>query len=596
MAIESVAISRHLKVIMKFRIFFGIFALFFIKLMASPSQLLSYNNCRFVDNTSVELFCDRVKVNHSINDCYSIFLNLSSMELNRPQVDLLKFNDCGTDSKHINISSSFFNRFPKLRVLDISNLTIKSLYINFFDTNNSLEIINASRNDLKELPKTTFNRMPNLMTVDFSHNKIKMINSKIFEGAIKLTMINLSNNNLIILANEAFSSLENLEFLDLSANQIRTIDNNLFVNNGKLRSLNLNGNPVMRFNFNAFSPLDNELQVQVPWKQIESLHINCRNIYYHFKNLDRRNTFENLRIFNISGCRDRKFMGFLDKLGANVEILDLSYNFIQQLTVDIFERFTKLQSIYLSHTNLSNIGFDTFSYQTRLISLDLGYNNLSNLTIFSRKFFHLEVLNLEGNQLKSAIDNVTLMNFPNLNWLAISKNQFPCDYLVQFLKRWANVEKLQLLNNPSRYQMNIEGIDCYTSPLDSNRNEKSFKNVTNRKYEHKNIFRNITNDKCTDEKSMQICIIGTLLFIILLNFITIAAMCWSSKRKRCNRRDEITNQIQMTERKIEKVTQKRRTNVQETENQYEEIGFRNSHTNQSLYDVPRFNTMQKSYL
>lgn len=566
--------------------------------MASPSKL-NYNNCRFVDRTSVELFCDRVKVNHSTNDCYSIFLNSSSMELNRPQVDLLKFNDCGTDSKHINISSSFFNRFPKLRVLDLSNLTIQSLHVNFLDINNNLEMIIASRNDLKDLPKTTFNRMPNLMTVDFSHNKIKMINSNIFEGAIKLTMINLSNNILIILANEAFSSLENLEFLDLSANQIRTIDNNLFVHNRKLRSLNLTGNPVMRFNFNAFSPLDNALQVQVPWKQIESLHINCRNIYNHFKNLDKKNTFENLRIFNISGCRDSKFIGFLDKLGANVEILDLSYNFISKLTVDIFERFTKLQSIYLSHTNLTSIGFDTFSYQTRLISLDLGYNNLLDLTIFSRKFFHLEVLNLEGNQLKSSIDNITLINFPNLNWLAISKNQFSCDYLAQFLNRWANVEKLQLLNNPSRYQMNIEGIDCYMSQLNSKRNEKSFENVTDKKNEHKNVFRNMTSDKCTDEKSQQIWtygIIGTLLFIILLNFITIAVMCRNSKQKHCDRKDKITNQIQMTERKIEKVTQKKRTNVQDTENQYEEIGFQNSHTNQSMYDVPRFNTLQKSYL
>lgn len=592
---------------MKFRLFFGIFHLIFIEVIALPPKL-SYNDCRFIDNTraSVELFCNQVKVNHLKNDCYSIYLNSSLMAVDRPKVNLLKFYDCGSDSKQINISSSFFNRFPKLRVLDLSNQTIKTLYFTFIDANNSVETINSSRNDLTELPKSTFNYMPNLTTVDFSYNKIRMIHSKIFEGAIKLTMINLSNNILAILAGESFSKCENLESLDLSVNQIQAIDKCLFVNNGKLKNLNLNGNPMKRFSFNAFSPLANSLKVDIFWKQIETLDINCRNIINnHFTNIY---TIENVRIFNVSGCQAaEKFLEFLDKLSADVQVLDLSWNFISDISVDIFERFTNLQTLDLSHTNLSNIGFDPFSYQSRLISLDLSYNNLLDVdsTIFSRKFFHLEALNLEANQL-TAVNNITSMNFPNLRWLAISKNQFSCKYLGAFLDRWANVEGLQLAGNPSRNQLNIEGIDCFQTEIVPKNNEKLIGYVENNN-ENLNVLRNHTNndEQFIGEKSLQIWtfnIIAVLLLIILLNFIMIAFMCRSSRQRHSRRQNQVVDQIEMAERKIEKVTAKQKSTLQESENEYEEIMLQrpnlnpNPNLNQSLYDVPRFNTLHKSYL
>ncbi|XP_055301872.1 toll-like receptor 6 [Sitodiplosis mosellana] len=588
---------------MKFRIFFAILLWFFIKLEGSPSKTIDYNDCRFIDNTtaSVELFCGRANFKHSNNDCYSIFLNSSSMAIDRPKVDLLKFDKCGPDSRIINISSSFLKRFPKLRVINLSNLSINTLQLNCMDSNNGLETINdliISRNDLVEVPKSTFNLMPNLTTVNFSHNKIKMIFSKHFAGAIQLTMINLSNNIVSILSGEAFSQAYNLEFLDLSVNKIQTIDNNMFVNNGKLKHLNLNLNPVKRFNFDNFSPLANSLEVQISWNQIESLNINCRHLNHHFKSINEEYTFKNVRIFNVSGCRGEKFLEFLDNLNGNVEIFDFSYNFIDKLMAGVFERFTNLKALHLSHMNLSNIGLDTFSYQTRLKLLDLSYNGLTNVgpTIFSRKFFHLEHLNLEGNQLIT-IDSVTSINFPNMIWLSISKNQFSCKYLTRFLDKWKSVEKLQLAGDPSRYQMNIEGIDCYFTQIgskpDDNLNEfgKSDKNL--------NQFRQITNnEECTNEKLLLIWtygIIGALFFIALFNFIAILFMCRKSRRRRLNGENHFTDQI-TAGREIEKRTNKGKAKEKEIENIYEEINLQCSNSNQSQYDVPRFTTMQKSYL
>lgn len=618
---------------MKFRILVFIFLSHFIDLKASPTKL-NYNDCRFIGNNtaSVELFCNRFRVKHTINDCFSIFLNSSLTTVNRPNVNLLKFDDCGTDSKHINISSSFFNRFPKLSVLDLTNLTIKSIELNFVDENNRIEIVNASKNDLSEMPKSTFNHMPRLKKLDFSYNKIKMIHSKNFEGAIKLTEINLSNNILMILSGESFSTLENLEFLDLSENQIQTIDNNLFVKNVNLKSLNLKGNPIKRFNLNAFSPLAHSLEIQIVCKQIESLEINCRNIKFH---IDEEDTLENVRIFNVSDCRAEKLLGFLHKLSDQVDILDLSFNSIDEINVSMFERFTNLHSLDLSHTNLSRIGFDTFSYQTKLRSLDVSFNRLTDVdaTIFCRKFFHLETLNLENNLL-TAIDNVTSINFSHLNWLAVSKNRFQCEYLAKFLNGWKNVERLQLAGNPSRYQMNIEGIDCYLNQSKSTIGEKRTGDTLID--EHLSIYRNnINNDECKNLKSLQLWTFGfvaVLLFIIFINFITIAVLCRKCRKRRLTkRRRSISNginNIQMTERKVKNVFEKRKPEETESENDYEEIGAQrailntsanlnawiipnssanlntrdnlnsnsNPNPNQIFYDVPRFSTLQKSYL
>lgn len=84
-----------------------------------------------------------------------------------------------------------------------------------------------------------------------------------------------------------------------------------------------------------------------------------------------------------------------------------------------------------------------------------------------RNFKNLKILNLEGNDL-TEVDTITRSRFPKLTSLGLSKNNFSCRYLANFLLQWEN---LSLFDNPSD-QTHIDGVDCYHNEMDSKENER----------------------------------------------------------------------------------------------------------------------------
>lgn len=96
---------------------------------------------------------------------------------------------------------------------------------------------------------------------------------------------------------------------------------------------------------------------------------------------------KNLQSFNIGDNHLNNIPEILQALPLNIMTLDLSFNYVGELSLTTFQRFTNLQFLNLSHTNLSNFGFNTFYHQTNLQKLDLSYNNLKQID------FHLFVQN-----------------------------------------------------------------------------------------------------------------------------------------------------------------------------------------------------------
>ncbi|XP_031633871.1 uncharacterized protein LOC116347433 [Contarinia nasturtii] len=558
---------------MKFKI--GFFLLYLINQVTvgdARSMKLNYNDCHFINGStiSVVLVCENVIVNHSSTSCYSMFMNSSVVGINRPNVDILKFNGCDDSSKIVNIGSSFIHRFPKLRIINLSNDMINTLQFQYVKNTESMTVqtFNASKNSLSTMPDSMFRCMPKLTKIDFSRNKIKNIGSTVFDGGAELTELNLSNNILTNLKRDTFSALINLEKLDLSTNRIQRIDNGFFVNNPKLKHLILKENPVKRFDFNAFTAaVKSVIELKVEWNEVELIDISCPQSEYHMVNFDEGATFENLRFFNASGYPYTS--GLLNKVGLNLETLDLSWNLLRQLNV--LERFTNLQNLYLSHMKMTKLG--SVAFTTQLKSLDLSYNNLTDvdLAIFSRKFYHLKTLSLEGNRLHE-LNNVSPFDFPNLETLAISKNQFSCKFLNNYLNQWKNKREIALIGNPSSYQFNIEGIDCYLQAEDDNKLQKA---------------------ECTmiDTMPMWVYFVVAILFVmILLEFMAITIMCCKSHRKIVRISEEIP-EFKPEAKNFENISFKGET---AHENLYEEIPLQCVH--QLTYDIPQCLTLKKSFM
>ncbi|XP_031633872.1 chaoptin-like [Contarinia nasturtii] len=274
----------------------------------------------------------------------------------------------------------------------------------------------ASKNRFVTIPNKIFMYMPNISEIDFSFNRLVSLDSSCFEAPEfndtqrlalipELFSINCSHNKISQLDQGAFSNLLLLENLDLGDNEIEYIDYEVFKNNKAIRELSLKNNPLKKLDFNVFSPDVNVVQVHLP-SDIEELDASCVEKVCHFADFDDEANFEKLQNFNISGNRRKDIFKLMKKLGSNVKTLDLSQNFVEELTFGMLENFTQLHHLRLSYTNLSNLIDDTFHYQTKLITLDLSHNDLKHLNsgALSKKFRHLEWLNLEGNQLTTIDD------------------------------------------------------------------------------------------------------------------------------------------------------------------------------------------------
>lgn len=217
-----------------------------------------------------------------------------------------------------------------------------------------------------------------------------------------------------------------------------------------------------------------------------------------------------LRLFGVHG---ENILTIVQEANEKSETLDISHHFVGKLNASTFERFVNLEKLNLSQTNLSNFDFSTFYHKRNLNMLDISNNNLRQIDfhLFVRNFQKLKLLNLEGNNL-TEIDSVTRSYFPVLSVLGMSKNFFTCEYLVNFLRPWPNLE---LIDNPSD-QIHLGGVDCYYEPY----NENDLRNNGNQS----NFYRPAKHLEDLSMIKNVLIFVGIALFIIGLSLIIICSL------------------------------------------------------------------------
>lgn len=405
-----------------------------------------------------------------------LYCNNYSTGIKRNNIQIVSFSGCKTNQ----IDGDFLEVFAGLRVFNISFVELENLHSVCFRKNKYLEQIIASHNHLSNIADDLFSYTTELTALDFSHNRITQLDPFVFDNASKLTTINFSFNLIEALQRRLFSNLRELEVLDLGNNRIAIIENDLLIHNKKLTRLNFNNNHVKRIECKFLATLVESQSLNIFLNTLESFDASCVNgakyidlninispnesttalkisegkFDWIFSNAD----FAKLRHLNLSNTRMENIITIIQSASKQLETLDLSNNFVGKLNESTFQSFTNLRNLYLKRANLSNFQFATFYHQRNLKVLDISYNNLIKIDfyLFLRNFQNLISLNLEGNDL-TEIDSVTRSHFPMLSILAISKNNFSCDYLVRFLLKWPH---LTLIDNPSN-QTHMGGVDCF---------------------------------------------------------------------------------------------------------------------------------------
>lgn len=239
-----------------------------------------------------------------------------------------------------NISEQMFQSCVLLRLLDLSYNQLQTLspaIAHLVD----LKDLNLSNNQLHSIPGELWG-CTSLCTLDISNNKLASLSfpSASFSAQLNyqaLISLNLSNNSLTAFPAELIAKCSNLETLHLQHNQLRAVPSLASLNN--LQSLDLSQNALAVF---------------------PTLPANCNKLVQ----------------------------------------LVLSYNFIEDIPLDVFKKLNKLSEFLFHNNKLSQVPPE-IEFMSALKILDLSNNNLQDLPCNLGYITPLQILKVEGNCIKT---------------------------------------------------------------------------------------------------------------------------------------------------------------------------------------------------
>ena len=367
--------------------------------------------------------------------------------------------------------------------IDLSNTKLDSIPEEVFKPNTPIDGINWWLN-------------VDTSKIDVSNNNLteKTFNDPIhdFRNIPHTKILSLSSNRFNIIPTSIYF-LQNLIFFDVSNNMIMEIDENLFANLSHLINLNFSGNKLKYFPrtiqyMNNLQELDiskNEL-MNIPDEFIYLKNLKKLNISYNKIQLIQMNLFANLfslqelycnnnLITNIQSLNNYTVFNSM----PNLKLLDISNNQLQEYI--IFKQIPNLEKINISYNKLSNIlGLSTC---IKLTEVDCSNNGMKQFPNDFYSIINLHSLNLKGNELNNLpgliylMDNLTNLNIegnpmrhaPNLKYANISQ-------IKQYCQSRLSKEELQNMpeNLKQNYLRKINNIN--NNNMDRNKNAEINRN------------------------------------------------------------------------------------------------------------------------
>ncbi|KAI0630147.1 hypothetical protein C8Q77DRAFT_1064053 [Trametes polyzona] len=314
---------------------------------------------------------------------------------------------------------------PALKQLDASHNDITQLTLvpGPLGLPYALTTLNLSHAKLSTLDDLALAQLTALEVLHIDHNSIRSLPESL--GALsRLKHLSCSNNHLYMLPS-SLGRLQWLEKLEAHNNDLSELPMSLW-NCSSLQVINVTSNVISTWSLPPGS-IDLDVVVAHAWGSSVSLLS------------DRKGSSS-----SITGSALPALASSLEKLyvGENsltadslhplallkeLQVLNLSFNNIQQLPSSFFRNLTQLRELYLSGNNISAIPTENLQHMTNLEVLFLNGNKLQTLPREISKLTKLAVMDVGSNVLKYNINNWEFdwnWNFnTNLRYLNLSGNK-----------------------------------------------------------------------------------------------------------------------------------------------------------------------------
>ncbi|KAM0726024.1 Protein artichoke [Formica fusca] len=338
------------------------------------------------------------------------------------------------------IFAGAFQRVPALKSVDLNHNLIHRIHPEFFPhrTGNALEeiwlinndlshvaeirsvlealprlkFLDASHNQLEEIPFGALRGHPTLERLHLNHNRLAFLQRETFTAMPALRELRLKNNSLSNLLEAPFWNLPALKGLDLSENYFRHIEPRLFDNLPNLRRLDISGNAIGLIEPESFLNTPTMEHINVSRNALSVLH---PLTFRHLTNLYELDVGWNRMLELVPGLpKDIEHLHMpmnrivalpvvssQDLVLPALRSLDLSANGIERILPGTLADLSNLRKLSLGYNTLRVVDDGVFDGLSRLEQLDLKYNRL--VTLHGRSFRPLKSLmdvNLRGNRME----------------------------------------------------------------------------------------------------------------------------------------------------------------------------------------------------
>ncbi|XP_063703473.1 toll-like receptor 3 [Culicoides brevitarsis] len=307
----------------------------------------------------------------------------------------------------------------KVTQIRFENSEIGELPKVIFERFKNLQVLDLKFCAVKRFRKSSLENAHNLTEIDLSYNKLKRLEENLFAVCTKLVTLNLFRNTIVEVNEKAFAGLSNLERLVLSSNEIRRLRQNVFQDLTSLTELDLKKNRI--------EDIGTALQTL---KQLEILDLSFNKI-------------KNVSKSSFSGLK-------------SLEILDLSNNRIEFVDFDVFQANPVLEAVNFANNKLKELTLKVFSASFRI--LDISQNALTHVNVTSGVVSVPHRTKTSINVDDNWLEMISVDDDLPLRKLSMARN---------------NVSSLEFLGNCCA---NLTSIDISHNPLESRaKNDKKLR-------------------------------------------------------------------------------------------------------------------------